>query len=108
MNSESKDARLIPLYALLRNKSGVDLEQDIMEGSAEVSAVDGGVARGFWIVDVFAFGAVEFCGFGCGDVGETHWEERVRATCYARAFAKVAFLVFLELFELAYCAADED
>lgn len=68
-----------------------------MEGGAEVGSVDGGVAGGFGVVDVFAFGAVEFHGFDAGEVGEAHWEEGVVLTHDAGTFSEVGFLVFVEL-----------
>jgi len=60
-----------------------------MEGSAEVGAVDYGMAGGFGVVEVFAAGAVEFYGGGVRDVGLTHGEEGLRFAHYAGAFAKV-------------------
>lgn len=68
-----------------------------MEGGSEVGAVDGGVSRGLRVVDVFAFAAVEFYGFGVGVVGEAHGEETVASAHYSRTFAEVAFLVFFQL-----------
>jgi hypothetical protein len=55
------------------------------------------VARGFGVVEVFAFGAKEFDGGGVGDVGLAHGEEGLLVAHYAGAFAEVAFFVFFEL-----------
>lgn len=87
----------MPGSALLRDERRVDLEEDVVEGGAEVGAVDGGVAGGFRVVDVLAFGAVHLDGFLVRDVGLTHGEERVRVADYTRAFAKVGFFVLVEL-----------
>lgn len=68
-----------------------------MEGGAEVGTVDGGVPRGFRIVDVFALGAVHLDGLLVGDIGLAHREERMRVADDAGAFAEVGFFVFVKL-----------
>lgn len=68
-----------------------------MEGSAEVGAIDDGVAGGFRIIEVFAACAVEFYGGGVGDVGLAHGEERLGVAEDAGAFAEVGFFELLEL-----------
>ncbi len=70
MDLETKHPRLIAGAALLRNERGVYLKEDVLEGRAEVSAVDGGVARGLGVVQVFALGAEEFDGLYGRQVGE--------------------------------------
>jgi hypothetical protein len=58
MRLEAEAARRVALVAFLRDECGVDLEQDVREGCAEVCAVDRGVAGGLGAVDILAFGAV--------------------------------------------------
>ena len=53
--------------------------------------------RGFGIVKVFTFPAVEFDGLNVRKVGHASREERVILTHDTGAFAEVTFLVFLEL-----------
>ena len=50
-------------------QGGVDLEEDLGEGGAEVGAVDGGVAARLWVVEVLAAGAPELDGLLVGNVG---------------------------------------
>ena len=97
MDLEPENPRLVPPDRLLRDQSRVDLEQDVLERGPEIGAVDGGVARGFGVVEVFAFGAVEFYGLHVGEVGHAGGEEGVRFAVDAGASAKVVFLVFFEL-----------
>lgn len=97
MHLEAVDAGDIPLDAFGGDEGGVDLEYDVVEGSAKVGAVDGGVARGFGVVKVLAAGAVELDGLEVGDIGETHGEQGVRVAVDARAFAKFRLLVLVEL-----------
>lgn len=97
MRLETKYSRLVSLARLLWNKGWVDLKKDVVKGSAEVGTVDGGVARGLWVVHVLASCAVELYGFEVRVVGLTHWEERVALACDTRAFAKVSLLVLFEL-----------
>lgn len=72
-----------------------------MERGAKVSAVDGGVSGRFWVVEVFAFTAVELDGLDVGKVGHAGWEERVVLAHDTGTFAKVAFFVFLKLNSLS-------
>ncbi len=69
---EAKDARHVAGSALLRDQGRVDLEEDVVEGGAEVGAVDGGVARRFRVVDVLALGAVHLHRPLVWDVGLAH------------------------------------
>ena len=62
MNPKPKHLRLVPSNRFGRQHVGVDLEEDVVEGGAEVGAVDGGVTRGLGVVEVFAAAAVEFYG----------------------------------------------
>lgn len=93
MDLKPKYPRLIPLHTLLGHQRRIHLKKDILKGSAEISAVDSGVARGFGVVDILAFPAVEFHGLGLGDVGEAGGEERVGEAGDAGAFAEVGFFV---------------
>lgn len=94
---EAVDSGLVATQALLRVQGGIHLEEDGVEGGAEVGTVDGGVAGGFGVVDVFAFGAVELDGALVGEVGLAHGEERMAFAHDARTLAKVAFLVLVKL-----------
>lgn len=97
MDLEAEDLGDVTLHGLDGDESGVNLEQDVLEGSAEVSAVDGGVAAGFRVVDVLAFAAVELDRLDVGQVGHAGWEERLGFADHAGTFAEVGLLVFLEL-----------
>ena len=68
-----------------------------MEAGTKVGTVNGGVSRGFWIVKIFAFSAVEFHGRCAGYVMLTHWEERLMVAEDAWAFAEVVLLIFFQL-----------
>lgn len=95
---EAVDARDVALDALGGDEGRVDLEDDVVERGAKVGAVDGGVARGFRVVEVLAAGAVELDGLEVGDVGEAHGEEGVGVAVDARAFAEFGLFVLVELF----------
>lgn len=97
VDPEAVDPGLVSFLRLLRDQRGVDLEQDVLEGGAEVGAVDGGVAGGFRVVEVFTFGAVELDGLDVGVVRHAHGEERVVFAHDARTLAEIALLVFLQL-----------
>lgn len=97
MDLEAVDARHVALGALGGDEGGVDLEEDVVEGGAEVGAVDAGVAGGLWVIDVLALGAEELDGFEVGDVGEAHGEQGVGAAHDAGAFPEFGLFVFLEL-----------
>ena len=97
MNPEPKHPRTIPLLALFGNKGRVNLKEDVGEGSAEIGAVDVGVAGGFGVVEVFAFGAVEFDGLDVGVVGHAGGEEWGGGAEDAGTFAEVGFFVFFQL-----------
>ncbi len=58
MDLEAVDPRSISIIALGWNQRWVDLEDNVVEGGAKVSSVDGRMAGGFRIVDIFAFRAV--------------------------------------------------
>lgn len=97
MDLEAVDTGHVALGALGGDQGRVDLEDDVVEGGAEVGAVDGGVAGGFGVVGVFAAGAVELDGFEVGHIGEAHGEEGVGVTHDARAFSEFGLLVLVEL-----------
>lgn len=69
-----------------------------MKRSAEVSAIDTVVTGRFRVVDVLAFGAVEFHVRGVGDVVLAHGEEGLGFADYAGAFAEGSLFVFFHLF----------
>lgn len=59
MDFETIDPGNISLRALRRYEGWVYLKNYVVEGSAEVCAVYGGVTRGLGIVDIFATSAVQ-------------------------------------------------
>ena len=69
MNFKAIDFRFVALGGLLWNKVRVYLEENVLERSTKVGAVDLRMARRFGIVEIFAFGAVELDTLGMGDVG---------------------------------------
>jgi hypothetical protein len=71
MDSKPENTWFIAGAGFWWDQSWVDLEEDVVETAAEVGAVDASVARGFRVVDVFAFRAVEFHGPEGGVVGWT-------------------------------------
>jgi hypothetical protein len=97
MDPKAINAWLVPPLRFLRYQGRVDLEEDVVEGGAEVGAVDAVVARGLGVVDVLALGAVEFDIAGVGDVVLAHGEQVLGFAEDARAFAEGALLVFLDL-----------
>ena len=97
MHPEPINPRLVPALRFLREQRRVDLEEDVVEGGAEVGAVDAVVAGGLRVVDVLAFGAVEFYVGGVGDVVLAHGEQVLGFADYARAFAEDALFVFFHL-----------
>ena len=68
MNPKPINPGLIPALGFRGQHGRVDLKQDVVEGGAEVCAIDAVVARGFGVVEVLAFGAVEFDERGGGYV----------------------------------------
>lgn len=52
MNFETVYPRGISLVAFGGDERGVDLEYDVVERSAKVGPIDGGMARRFRIVDI--------------------------------------------------------
>lgn len=94
---EAVDAGDVPFNAFGGDEGGVDLEDDVVKGGAEVGAVDGGVARGFGVVEVLAAGAVELDRLEIGNIGEAHGEQGVRVTVDAGTFAKLGLFVLVEL-----------
>ena len=55
------------------------------------------MAAALWVVQVFAFAAVELDALDVGQVREACGEERVRGAGDAGAFAEVEAFIFLEL-----------
>lgn len=94
---EAVDAGHVPLDGLQGDKGGVDLEEDVVEGGAEVGAVDSGVAGRLWIIDVLAASAVQLDGLEVGHVGEAHGQQRVGLAHDAGALSEVALLVLFQL-----------
>ena len=67
MHLEAEDLGLVAPSGLRGDQRRVDLEEHVVEGGAEVGAVDGGVFGGFRVVDVFAsvwVGALAGVSFG--------------------------------------------
>jgi hypothetical protein len=100
---KAEDPGLVAALALGRQHVGVHLEEDVVEGGAEVGAVDDGVARRLWVVEVFAAGAVELHGGGVCDVGLAHGEERLGLAHDAGALAEVGLFELLELGGVSLC-----
>lgn len=100
MDLEAENPGTIPLLAFLGHERRIDLEEDVGEGSAEVSAIDIGVAGGFGVVEIFAFRAVEFDGLDVWIVGHACGKEGGGAAEEAGAFAEIGFFVFFELYEI--------
>lgn len=72
MNSETIDAGYVSIISLLGDQGGVDLKYDIVEGGAEVRAIDSRVTGGFGIVDVFALCAIKLYSLDIRVVGLSH------------------------------------
>lgn len=87
----------VAVVALGWDQGWVDLEYDIVEGGTEVCAIDSRVTRGFRIVDIFTFGAIELHCLHIWVVGLAHRKERMCLAHDSRAFSKIRLLVFLEL-----------
>lgn len=87
----------VALDGLGGRQGGVDLEEDLGEGGAEIGAVDGGVAARLWVVEILAPGTPELDGLLVGDVGQADGQEGVRVAMDAGAFAEVGLLILLEL-----------
>ena len=83
--------------ALGRQESGVDEEEEVREGRAEVGAVDRAVARGLGRVDVLAAAAVELDGFLVRDVRQADGEEWLALTEHARASTEIGLFVLVQL-----------
>ena len=62
---------------LRRDQIGVNKEEQVGEGGAEVCSVDGPVSGGFWRVNVLAPTAVELDGLFVRDVCEADWKQRL-------------------------------
>lgn len=97
MYLEAEDLGFIPSRRFVRYKSGVDLEHDIDKGRAEVSAINGGMAGGFGVVEIFASRTVEFDVLGIVDVRHAGREQVLGFAVNPGTFAKISFLVFFEL-----------
>jgi hypothetical protein len=94
---ESVASGRVALDGLGWRQGGVDLEENLGEGGAEVCAVDGGMAARLGIVEVLAPGAPELDRLLVRDVGQADGQEGMRVAVDARAFSKVGLLIFLEL-----------
>lgn len=92
-------ARALPRAgdALARDHARVDHEEHVGERRAKVGAVDRAVAGRLGRVQVLAPRAVELDGLLVGEVRQTEGEERLAVAQDARAAAKVALLVLLDL-----------
>lgn len=97
MNLEAVDLGFVATDALLRDQSGVDLEEDVVERSSKVGSVNGGVARGLRVVDILALGAIQLDRVDVGQVGQAHGEKRLLLAQDTGTLAKVALLVLIQL-----------
>lgn len=102
MHAEAVDARLVAALRLDGRERGVHLKEDVVEGGAEVGAVDGVVPRGLRVVDVLAARAVELDVGDVGDVVLAHGEQVLRLADHARAFAEDALFEFLHLIIVSF------
>ena len=100
MHPKPKHPRLIPFPTFPRHQRRINLEHDALKTGAKICAVDGGVPGGFRVVDVFAFGAVEFDGLDPGGVGQGGGKQGVGGAVEAGATAEIEFFVFFELGEM--------
>lgn len=98
VDAEPVDARDVAFGALGRHQGRVHLEHDVVERGAKVGPVNSGVPRRLWVVNVLAPRAVQLDRLLVGHVRLAHGEQRVRVTKDARAFAKIGFLILVELF----------
>lgn len=100
MDLEAENPGTMPLLAFLWHERWIDLEKDVGEGSAEVGAINVGVAGRFRVVEIFAFRAVEFDGLDVWVVGHACGKEGGGAAEEAGTFAEIGFFVFFELDEI--------
>jgi hypothetical protein len=101
MHLEAIDARLVTAGALLGVESRVHLEQNGVEGGTKIGTVDGGVAGGFRVVNVFTLRAVQLDSALVGDVGLAHGQQSMAIAHHTRTLAKVALLVLLKLVDVS-------
>lgn len=73
VNLEAKDFGLVAPDRLLRDQGRVNLEENVLKRGAKVSAIDVGVAAGFWVVQVLAFTTIELDGLCMWVIGEASW-----------------------------------
>ena len=100
---EAVDAGYVTLDALSGDQGGVDLEDDVVEGGAEVGTIDSSVAGRLGVVNVLAPGAIELHRPEIRYVRESHRQERVAVALDAGALPELGFLVFLKLFKKGKC-----
>ncbi len=93
---------LIPPLRLHWHQRGIDLEEDVVKGGAEVRAINTVMAGGFRVVDVLAAGTVEFDVRGVGDVVLAHGQKVLGFADDAGALAEDAAF---ELFHLSISSA---
>ena len=82
---------------LLSRQGRIHLKQDILEAGPKIRAVDSGMPAALWVVQVFAFAAVELHALDVWQVGEASRKEWVRGAGDAGAFTEVEAFVFLKL-----------
>ena len=97
MNFEAVHPWNVSVNRLARDESWIHLKEYVVKACSEVSTVDGLMPIRFRVVYVFASGAVQLHRALVGNVGLAHRKERVGVAEDARAFSKIAFLVFLQL-----------
>lgn len=96
VNAEPEDLGLVTPARLDRHQGRVDLKQNVVEGAAKVGAVDGGMATGFGVVDVLAFGAEQLDALLARVVARPERQQRVAVAQDARAPAKVGPLELVD------------
>lgn len=97
MHFEAVDGGLVATPGLCREEGRVLLEEDVVEGCAKVCAVDGGMARGLGVVEVFAARTVQLDRVYTCYIGYTHWKKMLLFAVNARALSERAFFVLLGL-----------
>lgn len=97
MHLEAKHPRLVAPQALGRHQARVHLEQDVLERRAEVGAIYAGVPCGLGVVQILAFGAVQFDRGVVRRVVLAGGQQGLRCAHYTRTFAEFALFVFLRL-----------
>jgi hypothetical protein len=99
VNFEAIDPWRVSFVALWRDEGGVNLKENVVKRGTKIGAIDGCMARGFGVVDIFTLGTVELDCFKVRVVRLPHRQQSLGFTHDSRALAKIVFLV---LFKLSY------